>query len=68
MRTWCFRLHRWAALLFSLPLVVVLGTGLVLSFEPWLVVGAIKPDTLSPTRVEAMLARHDPDGLARSLS
>jgi uncharacterized iron-regulated membrane protein len=38
MKPWFLKLHRWISLLFALPLVVVLGTGLILSFEPWVVV------------------------------
>jgi len=30
------KLHRWLALAFSIPLLVVIATGLVLSVEPWL--------------------------------
>ena len=41
MKAWLLKLHRWVALLFALPLVFLLGTGLILSFEPWLVVRAI---------------------------
>lgn len=67
MAAWLLKLHRWAALVFALPLIVVLGTGLVLSFEPWLVVRAIEPGTLTPAKIEALLNRHDPNGQARSL-
>jgi uncharacterized iron-regulated membrane protein len=60
-------LHRWIALIFAIPLAVVLVTGLVLSFEPSLVVGSVKPGTLTADKVEALLARHDPQGSARVL-
>ncbi len=59
------RLHRWVALLFALPLIVVLGTGLILSFEPWLVSRAIKPGSVTLERVEALLKQHDPSGQAQ---
>ena len=68
MKFWLLRLHRWVALVFALPLVVVLGTGLVLSVEPWLTVSAIKPGALTAPRVEALLAKHDPAGQARAIS
>ena len=42
MKVWLLKLHRWVALVFALPLVFVLGTGLILAFEPWLVVRAIE--------------------------
>lgn len=31
---WLLRIHRWIALTFSIPLAVILVTGIVLSFEP----------------------------------
>lgn len=67
MNAWLLKLHRWIALLFALPLVVVLGTGLVLSFEPWLVTRAIAPGTLTTARVEALLKQHDASGQARGI-
>jgi len=68
MTTWYLKFHRWIALLFSLPLVVVIGTGLVLSVEPWLVVRAIEPGTLTAAKVQALLDKHDAQGQARALS
>ncbi len=67
MKALLLKLHRWVALVFALPLVFVLGTGLVLSFEPWLVVRSIEPNTLTPASIETLLGRHDPAGQARSL-
>jgi uncharacterized iron-regulated membrane protein len=68
MKPWLLRLHRWLALAFALPLLVVMATGLVLSVEPSLVVGAIKPGSLTPERIEALVARHDPGGQARGIN
>jgi uncharacterized iron-regulated membrane protein len=67
MKAWLLRLHRWSALLFALPLAVVLVTGLVLSFEPWLVTRAIEPGSLTTDRIQALLSQHDPNGQARAL-
>lgn len=64
MRPWLLKLHRWAALLFAIPLAVILVTGLVLSFEPWLVGRAVEPGSVTPARIEALLRRHDPEGRA----
>jgi hypothetical protein len=61
------KLHRWLALLFALPLLVVLGTGLILAFEPWLVVRGVEPGALTVAKVEALLKQHDANGQARSL-
>ncbi len=68
MTAWFLKLHRWLALVFAVPLMVVLGTGLVLSFEPSLVVGSIKPKSLDAPKLEALLAKHDPQGQARALT
>lgn len=68
MKMWFLKLHRWLALAFALPLAAVLATGLVLSFEPWLVARAIEPGTLRAQRVEALLSQHDPQGRARALA
>ena len=68
MKAWLFRLHRWVALAFALPLAFVLVTGLILSFEPWLVERAIQPGALTPAKIEALLRRHDPAGQARAIT
>jgi uncharacterized iron-regulated membrane protein len=68
MKAWMLRLHRWLALVLALPLAVLIGTGLVLSVEPWLVERAIEPGTLTPAKIEALLAEHDPKGQARMVS
>ncbi len=67
MKIWALKIHRWVALTFAVPLVFVLGTGLVLSLEPWLVVRAIAPGALSVSKIDALLSQHDPDSKARSL-
>lgn len=68
MKPWMLKLHRWVALAFALPLIVLLVTGLVLSFEPWLVARAIAPGAVTPARIEALLNQHDPKGQARALA
>jgi uncharacterized iron-regulated membrane protein len=68
LKAWLLRLHRWVALLFALPLAVVLATGLILSFEPMLVVGAIEPHSLDAAKIERLLTRHDPEARTRGLS
>jgi hypothetical protein len=67
MKIWFLKLHRWIALGFALPLIVVIVTGLLLSFEPWLVVRSIEPGTLTAAKVDDLLRQHDADGKARSL-
>jgi uncharacterized iron-regulated membrane protein len=67
VKIWLLKFHRWVALIFALPLLFVLGTGLILSFEPWLVVRAIEPGALTPAKIEAVLRKHDPGGQARAI-
>lgn len=68
MKALAFRLHRWLALIFALPLLAVLLTGLVLSIEPWLVSRSIQPGSLTVAKIEAALDRHDPRGQARAIA
>jgi uncharacterized iron-regulated membrane protein len=68
MKAWLLKLHRWVALVFALPLVAVLDTGLILSFEPWLAVRAIEPNSLRPAKIETLLGQHDPGGQARAIT
>jgi uncharacterized iron-regulated membrane protein len=68
MKVWFLKFQRWVALVLELPLMVVIVTGLVLSFEPWLVTGTIDPGSLSAERIQALLSQHDPKGQARALS
>jgi uncharacterized iron-regulated membrane protein len=67
MKAWFLKLHRWVALVFAVPLIIVMVTGLVLSFEPWLVTRAIEPSSLNPQKVQALLSQHDPRGQARAI-
>jgi uncharacterized iron-regulated membrane protein len=62
MKAWFLKVHRWLALVFALPFIVVIGTGLILSFEPWLVTGAIESGSLTPQKLQAILSQHDPKG------
>ncbi|WP_445501028.1 PepSY-associated TM helix domain-containing protein [Microvirga sp. G4-2] len=61
------RLHRWVALIFGLPLLAIVLTGLVLSFEPIVVQSAMKPGSVTVQAVEGLLQRYDPQGSARAL-
>jgi len=64
---WPRRLHRWLSFVFAIPLLAVIATGLVLSFEPAL--QQIKPSqAITLATVEGMLTRHDPGRAARSVS
>ncbi|MGC2778746.1 MAG: PepSY-associated TM helix domain-containing protein [Bradyrhizobium sp.] len=62
------KLHRWISLTFALPLLVIIVTGLILSFEPMAQVAAVKPGNVDPARVVALIRQYDADGKARGLS
>jgi uncharacterized iron-regulated membrane protein len=67
MRALWLRLHRWITLVFAIPLLVVIVTGLVLSFEP-LAQQRAPGVKLGKAEMLAMLARHDPESKATGLS
>ncbi|MFL1462166.1 PepSY domain-containing protein [Roseococcus sp. DSY-14] len=67
--TWkplALRLHRWAALLFALPLLAVTATGLVLAVEP-LAKQAAPPGTVTLARLEAVLDAAGPEAARGAL-
>lgn len=67
LKSYALRLHRWITLAFALPLAVVIGTGLLLSFEPL----ALQAKLDSPLTAETLLGhlrKHDPDGKATAVS
>ncbi len=68
IKAWLLKLHRWVALAFAAPLLVVIATGLILSFEPWIAGSAVKPGGLRSDQITALLAQHDPKGVARAIS
>lgn len=65
LKPWFLRIHRWTTLVFAIPLAMLIVTGLILSFEP-MVIGTA-PTPVNADALTAVLAKHDPDGKARSL-
>jgi uncharacterized iron-regulated membrane protein len=65
LKNWLLRIHRWTTIVFSVPLAILIVTGLILSFEPVVVGAGSTPLPLD--RLEAILQKHDPDAKARSL-
>lgn len=61
-------IHRWTALVFALPLLAVIASGLVLSFEPIVATATRAPGSVTPQTIEAALQRFDPQGQARMIS
>jgi uncharacterized iron-regulated membrane protein len=62
------RLHRWTTLVFAVPLLLVIGTGLILSFQPVLQHASIAKGSLTQDRLLGLMAQYDPAGQARTLT
>lgn len=62
------KLHRWITLAFSLPLLALMITGLIISFQPVVQTVSVTPGSVSLPRLEQVLNRYDPDGKARGLA
>ncbi len=67
LKAYALRFHRWITLLFAVPLLLVIGTGLILSFEP-LAQQARLEKPLTKADVLGYLQKHDPQGKATGLS
>ena len=61
-------LHRWISLIFALPLVLVILTGLILSFQPLLQGMSVVPGSLDTARLVSLIGQYDAAGKARGLS
>ncbi len=66
-KAYLLRLHRWLTLLFAIPLIAVIVTGLILSFEP-LAQQARLEGPVNAADILAQLDRHDPAGQATGLT
>ena len=62
------KLHRWISLIFAVPLLIIIATGLILSFEPMAQVAAVKPQSVDAARVVELIRQYDLDGKARGLA
>ena len=68
MKPLLLKVHRWITLVFALPLLAVIVTGLILSVEPVIQDAGIKPQSLDAARLIGLIGRYDPDGKARGLA
>ena len=68
LKPWFLKIHGWLAVLFSIPLMVLCVTGLILAFEPIMQHGTVEPGSLTAEEIKGYLAKHDPEGKARALS
>ncbi|MFT4278021.1 MAG: PepSY-associated TM helix domain-containing protein [Rhodopseudomonas sp.] len=62
------KLHRWTSLVFALPLLAIIVTGLILSVEPMLQGSGLPAGTLDAARLTGLIERYDPQGQARGLA
>ncbi|KPF97567.1 peptidase [Rhodopseudomonas sp. AAP120] len=62
------KLHRWITLVFALPLIALILTGLILSAEPIIQGGGLPAGMVDADRIASLLQRYDPAGKARGLS
>lgn len=67
LKYWFLRLHRWIALATAAPLLVVLVTGLFLSFQPLLQSAYVERGAVTLDKVERWMDQHDPENKARSI-
>ncbi|MDH7794185.1 MULTISPECIES: PepSY-associated TM helix domain-containing protein [unclassified Beijerinckia] len=62
------RLHRWIAVIFAIPLAIIIVTGLLLSLQPLLQAASVKPASITLDKIEGWMQKYDADGKARALS
>jgi uncharacterized iron-regulated membrane protein len=67
VKAYALRFHRWLALVAAIPLIVVIATGLVLSFEPMAQRMALD-QPLTKERMLGFLAEHDAAGKTTGLT
>jgi uncharacterized iron-regulated membrane protein len=67
MRALWLKLHRWITLVFAIPLLVVIATGFVLSFEP-LAQRILPGAQLGKAEMLALMTLHDPQSKATGLA
>jgi hypothetical protein len=65
-KTLLLKLHRWASLVFALPLLAIMLTGFILAFEPMVQHSGL-PHSVDATHVIDLIKRYDPDGKARGI-
>lgn len=61
------KLHRWIALIFALPLLAIIATGLILSVEPMVQFEGTSAQPIDADKVVELIRRYDPDGRARGI-
>lgn len=62
------KLHRWITLVFAVPLIALIFTGLILSAEPIIQGRGLPAGMVDADRIASLLQGYDPAGKARGLS
>jgi len=62
------RFHRWIAVVFAVPLAVIIVTGLLLSLLPLMQAASITPGAVTIDKVEAWLDKYDPENKTTSVA
>ncbi|WP_022723932.1 PepSY-associated TM helix domain-containing protein [Rhodopseudomonas sp. B29] len=65
--TTLLKLHRWVSLTFSLPLLLIIVTGMILSVEPIIQGRGLPAGMVDADRLAGLVQRYDPDNKARGL-
>lgn len=60
-------IHRWLALVFLAPLLILIVTGFVLSFEPAMQIAHRNSVAIDPVGFAALVKQHDPQAQARRI-
>jgi uncharacterized iron-regulated membrane protein len=67
MKPLLLKLHRWTGLVFALPLLAIVASGLVLSFEPMVQAESVQARSVEPSKLIDLIKRYDPQNKARGL-
>jgi len=62
------KLHRWISLVFAIPLIAIIFTGLILSVEPIIQSRGLPAGMADADRLTGLLQRYDPAAKARGLA
>jgi uncharacterized iron-regulated membrane protein len=62
------KIHRWISITFALPLLAIVATGLILSFEPMVQLHGVVPKSVDAAKVIGLMRQFDPAAKARGVS
>lgn len=68
LKAWSLKLHRWITLIFAMPLLMVIITGLILSVEPYMLATSASKGELTREKLTQIQKEFDADRKARSFA